>query len=291
MEAKYETEKKEREIERQQSVIARQNMHRWLLAGGIAFSAVFLALLLYTLRLRNRSNRALSDMNATKDKFFSIISHDLRNPAEAQRKAIRTLVDNAQRWDAGTLAGYYNDLLKSADDEVELIYNLLGWAKVQTGRLTCTPETLLLTDVLPKISLIRKMAGDKDVNLHIQHPANALITCDSNIISTVIRNLLTNAVKFTPAGGDVMLDISLKAGETGEAGKYVISVSDTGTGMTTGQIASLFRLDSTHSRPGTAGETGSGLGLIVCRDLLEKHGITLHVESEAGKGSRFWFEV
>ena len=135
------------------------------------------------------------------------------------------------------------------------------------------------------------MAGDKGVNLQIQHPDNALITCDSNIISTVIRNLLTNAVKFTPAGGDVTLDISPKAGEMGEVRKYIISVSDTGTGMNAEQIARLFRLESAHSRPGTAGETGSGLGLIVCRDLLEKHGITLQIDSEEGKGSTFSFEI
>jgi signal transduction histidine kinase len=121
-----------------------------------------------------------------------------------------------------------------------------------------------------------------------------------------VRNLLSNAVKFTPAGGTVTLSVEpvgvdgkhLPADETvtlpvepcGE-GKYTVAVSDTGIGMDSDQLGKLFRLDSARSRKGTAGEQGSGLGLIVCKDLLEKHGSVLHVESEAGKGSTFWFIV
>jgi len=285
MAAKYETEKKELEIERQKQVIARQNLQRWLLTLGVAVSIIFLALLWYMLRLRNRRNSALADMNATKDKFFSIISHDLKNPAIAQRDAIQMLVKNARLWDANTLTGYYNELLKSADEEVELIYNLLGWAQVQTGRMSYTPETILLSDILPNISLIRKAAEKKGVTLDVQIPKDALITCDSNMLATVIRNLLNNAVKFTAKGGSVALEIS------NCSSTYIVSVSDTGVGMNKEQLQNLFCLDNLHSRRGTAGETGSGLGLIVCKELLEKHGSKLNVESEEGKGSRFWFEV
>jgi signal transduction histidine kinase len=101
-----------------------------------------------------------------------------------------------------------------------------------------------------------------------------------------MRNLLANAVKFTPTGGQVTLNITPCDGNG-----YTISIADTGIGMSNTELQELFRIDRRYSRQGTSGETGTGLGLIVCRELLEKHKTTLHVESEEGKGSRFWFEV
>ena len=301
MNAKYETAKKEFEIERQQQVIAHQNMQRWLLAGGVVVCVVILALLWYLLRLRNRRNYELAEINRTKDKFFNIISHDLKNPAIAQRDTLQTLVKNAHTWDADTLADYHIELLKSAEGEVELIYNLLGWAQLQTGRIAYTPQTFLLSDLRPQLSLISKMAEHKDIIFDIQIPENALITADSNILTTVIRNLLTNAIKFTAAGGTVKLDIVAcddvvrdgrdAINRVSTAPKYTISITDTGIGMSETQLRDLFRLDGAHSQQGTAGEQGSGLGLIVCKELIGKHGSVLHVESEMGKGSRFWFEV
>ena len=297
METKYETEKKELEIERQQEVIAKQNMQRWLLTVGIAVCAVILVLLWYMLRLRNRRNLALmerndalSEMNTTKDKFFNIISHDLRNPVVAQRDALQLLVQNSRLWDVEALTAYYSELLKSAEGQVELIYNLLGWAQLQTGRITYNPSTFNLAHRLRSdISLIRNMAEKKDITLAVNIPDDVDITGDGAMLSIVIRNLLTNAVKFTPAAGTVTMDVTHSLSDA-SAG-YTVSVSDTGIGMSAEQISKLFRLDSAHSRKGTAGEQGSGLGLIVCRELVEKHGSELHVESEEGKGSKFWFEV
>jgi signal transduction histidine kinase len=300
MEVKYETGKKDMEIERQQNLIARHQMQRILWIGGIVLCAVILALLWNMLRLRTRRNLALTEraaalserngalaeMNATKDKFFSIISHDLKNPAEAQRDALQLLVKNARLWDVDTLTDYYDELLKSADGQVELLYNLLGWAQIQTGRMTYTPEALLLSGLLPDIALIRKIAENKGVSLITDIPDDALVTGDSNMLAVVVRNLLTNAVKYTASGGTVTLAATAAAD-----GKYSVSVTDTGIGMSREQTGKLFQLDSAHSRNGTAGEQGSGLGLIVCREMLAKHGTTLYVESEAGKGSRFWFEL
>jgi signal transduction histidine kinase len=293
MKVKYETEKKSIEIERQQSVIAHQNMQRLLLAGGVALCFVILVLLWVMLRLRNRRNifllqhnDALAEMNATKDKFFSIISHDLKNPAIAQRNAIQMLVNNGRSWDTETLADYCNELLHSADGMVDLIYNMLRWAQVQTGRIAYTPDTFIFSERLPDIALIRKMAEDKGIHLVVTIPNHASVTADSNILATVVRNLLTNAVKFTTSGGTVHFSI-----EPSGEGKYTVAVIDTGIGMSKKQINNLFRIESAYSGKGTVGEQGSGLGLIVCRELLEKHGSVLHIESEEGKGSRFWFEV
>ena len=292
--AKYETEKKELEIENQKQIIKSQNLQRGLLVGGIALSLVILALLWYMLRLRIRRNRALTErndtlaeMNATKDKFFNIISHDIKNPAITQRDAMKLLVDNAFQWDADTLDRFYNGLLETAESNVELIYNLLGWAQLQTGRMVFRPATFNLAACLrSEISLIRNMAEKKNIRFTANIPADADVTGDSNMIATVVRNLLTNAVKFTSTSGEVSLSVSLTSSKT-----CTISITDTGTGMNEDQINNLFRLDSARSSRGTAGEQGSGLGLIVCKELLEKHGATLHVESEVGRGSRFWFNI
>ena len=299
MEAKYETEKKQIEIERQQNIISRQIIHRNIFAGVVAVSVVFLALLWYLLRMRNRRNLALTERNAalaeinvTKDKFFNIISHDLKNPVVAQRDALRTLVANSRTWEADRLAEYHAGLLKVAEEQTELVYNLLGWAQVQTGRITYTPGTFSLSSRLrADMTLLRNIADYKGISLVTQVPDHALVTGDANMLSTVIRNLLTNAIKFTPAGGQVMLEISPCRDGARPVSTYTVSVSDTGVGMSEEQIQNLFRLDMPQSRHGTAGEQGSGLGLIVCREFVEKHGSELRVESEPGKGSRFWFEL
>jgi len=297
-EKKYETEKKNLEIENQKHIIKSQNLQRGLLVGSVAVLIVFLFLLWYMLRLRNRHNRTLSEsndilaeMNATKDKFFTIISHDLKNPAVAQRDALQILIDNFQTWDVNTITDYFEELLKSSEGHVEFILHLLEWAKVQTERMTYNPEQFYLSARLrPDIALIRNNAAAKGVELIDNIPDDVLVTADSNMISTVVRNLLTNAVKFTPKGGTVTLTCRCVARNTPTA-QYTISVTDTGIGMNEEQIKNLFKLDNRHSRLGTADEQGSGLGLIVCKELLEKHGSELHIESTEGKGSRFEFTI
>jgi len=291
MTTKYETAKKELEIANQRNTIARQTTQRNLFAAGVAISAIFLALLWYMLHLRTRRNLALAEINATKDKFFNIISHDLKNPVVAQRDALRTLVVNSRTWDADRLEEYHKDLLKTSEEQTELVYNLLGWAQFQTGRISYTPGVFSLSLRLRSdIALLRNMAEYKGITFVANLPDDALVTGDANMLSTVVRNLLTNAIKFTGEGGTVTLDVSsCDKGACPLA--YTISVSDTGTGMNAEQVQNLFRLNRTASKQGTAGELGTGLGLIVCKEFLEKHGSELHVESEEGKGSRFWFEI
>jgi signal transduction histidine kinase len=315
MSAKYETEKKQRQIENQKQIIGRRNMQRNLFASGVAVSIAFLFLLWYLLHLRSRRNLALTErndalleMNATKDKFFSIISHDLKNPAIAQREAIQMLANNGRSWSVDALTEYYGHLLKSADSQVELLYNLLNWAQVQTGRISYTPvEFNLSTRLRTDLSLIGKMAENKGVVFTVEMPDDAFVTGDLNMLITVIRNLLTNAVKFTSTPGEVSLTIkpvapsrsaqgaesnrSLSGACTEQSRSVEVTIRDTGVGMNQEQLNNLFSLQTSRHRKGTADEQGSGLGLIVCKEMLEKHGSALHVESEESKGSTFWFTV
>jgi len=288
IEAKYETTKKELEITKQQQIINTQHIQRNLLIGSIILCVVFLALLWYMLRLRIQKNHVLEELNATKDRFFSIISHDLKNPALAQRDAIRILLDDKISWDANTLNNYCQKMLKSAESHVDLLYNLLSWARVQTGRLHYQPAQFDFAAELRKndFSLLRNMANRKEIDFSIEIPDTVLVNGDANMLNTVVRNLLDNAVKFTPIRGKVTLSVKQKENKT-----FIITITDTGIGMTEEQIQNLFHLDHQISKRGTAGELGTGLGLIVCKELLEKHGSTLHIESKINEGSCFWFEV
>jgi len=290
----YETAEKQLEIERQQSEIARQKTWQLIYIGIIISATLLLAMLVYAVMLRTRRNRALAEMNAIKDKFFSIISHDLKNPAITQRDSLQLLAENADQLDANTVSAYYRQLLKSANGLVDLLKNLLNWAQIQTGRDVYRPFPFDLVGALQSdIDVAKSMAARKEVVFEAATPPAAIISGDENMIVTVVRNLLVNAVKFTAKGGQVTLDI-YPAGRDAMhcvSTTYIVSVTDTGSGMTPEQIQNLFRIDCKQSREGTAGEKGTGLGLIVCKEFLEKHGSTLHVESEAGKGSRFWFEL
>jgi signal transduction histidine kinase len=287
MEVKYEVAQKDLDLERQRAEIDRQRSRQYLYLGGLAAAGLLVVMLLYIVRFRTRRARLLAETNATKDKFFSIISHDLKDPAFAQRNDIRNLFENFRKWDADYISEYCGNLLKSANDNVELLQSLLSWSQTQTGRMTYQPVLFdLVAGLKSGIGVIQSMANEKEIRLDMQMPAPALITGDERMFDTVVRNLLVNAVKFTAHGGTVTLAV-----EPAAAGKYIVAVSDTGIGMSREQKQNLFRLDSAQSGTGTAGEQGSGLGLIVCKELLEKHGATLHVESEEGTGSRFWFEI
>jgi signal transduction histidine kinase len=309
LEVKYELSKKEFEISRQQAEIKRQNMIRTFLAAGLSLTILALILLWQALRLRNRRNRtlgelntaladrnhALDEMNATKDKFFNIISHDLRNPALAQRNALQALLEHSGQWDVATLKEFYRELLDSADSNVELLNNLLNWAQVQTGRIAFKPAATDLSDAFRnEIRLIRRMAEQKGIRFNVEIPPGAVVVADPRMLAVIVRNLLANAVKFTPEGGTVTL-----SAETAEEQKIEIAVADTGMGMTPEQIKSLFHLDRRPSQPlpsslrqgAAAGEQGTGLGLIVCSEMLEYHGCILQIESLPDQGSRFRFTL
>ena len=297
---KYDVQQKELEIVRQQAEIDRRRSQQFLFIGSLIAAGVLLTFLVYVISLRTRRNRALTERNdalaetnALKDKFFSIISHDLRNPAVTQRDSLKLLAANANKLDADTLTDYLQDTHKLADGLADLLANLLDWSKIQTGRMEYKPSSFNLVAALqPDIDVVKSMATHKNIAFDTLMPPRAGVTTDENMLKTVVRNLLTNAVKFTAAGGNVCLEIKeVTKNKYKERAVHLISVSDTGTGMTPEQIDNLFRLDSRQTREGTSGEQSSGIGLIVCRDMLEKNGSTLHVESEEGKGSRFWFEI
>jgi signal transduction histidine kinase len=222
----------------------------------------------------------------TKDKFFTIISHDLKNPVMAQRNALQSLINNAEILDKDTLIGYYTELLKSVDGQVELLYNLLGWAQLETGRMSVHPDVFdLKLAINAEMKLLQLPLASKNITLSCSFPENTLAFADKTMIGTVVRNLLSNAIKFTHVDGEIELAV------TEQKDTFVVSIKDSGIGMTSETRNKLFHIDSQYSASGTEGESGSGLGLVVCKELVEKNGGTLTVESEEGKGTTFRFTV
>ncbi len=283
---KYDTQQKELEIVHQQGEIKHYKSNRTIFIIALSFSLLVLIMLWIMLRLRIKRNRLLAETNATKDKLFSIISHDLKNPAIAQRNALQQLIEQKDQWDGETLGQYYNELLQSADGQVELLYNLLNWALIQAKRMPFHSLAFDLSALLRKeIDAIKHTAARKNIELLTDIPNEAIMQGDPNIFAIIIRNLLTNALKFTRPGGKITLTL------TPSDIDYILSVSDTGIGMSPEQLSKLFDLNQYRSTRGTAGEQGTGLGLIVCQELIAQHGSRLMVDSKAGEGSRFWFSI
>jgi len=168
----------------------------------------------------------------------------------------------------------------------ELLENLLEWARTQTGQLTLNPDyhdlQLLIYETL---KLTEESTKNKGISLTSDITDNFSVYIDKEIVKTVLRNLITNAIKFTPKGGSV----NVNAVQDNE--KITVSVSDTGVGMNKEKQNSLFDLSQKESTNGTDGETGSGLGLMLCKEFVEKHGGTIWVESEEGVGSTFYFTI
>ena len=286
MEVKYEVQQKEIELEHKQSEIEHHKTLRILYIAGLGVALLVIILMIYIIILTRKRNDDLKEMNATKDKFFSIISHDLKNPAIAQRNAIQGLLDHAEEMNVQSLQQYYTELLKSSDNQIELLYNLLNWAQLQTGRMPFHPRDFDLKTVTEdEVKLLQPLIHNKHIALHTQFVENSIAYGDQTMMAVIIRNLLTNAVKFTPENGKIEVKIESFADH------LRVSVNDTGIGMDENMLNNLFALDKQTSHPGTVGEQGSGLGLIVCKELVERNGGKLDVESTEGEGSCFRFTI
>jgi len=225
-------------------------------------------------------------MNASKDKFFSIITHDLRNPFGSVLGYSEIIAQDCLELDKTELKDFAEMLHKQAKIIYDLLENLLTWSRVQTGRMVYNPEHLNLEEKMMKVSyLYKEISEKKKVELTVPCNLRSLVFIDDNMIFTVMRNLVSNAVKFSPQNGF----IKLTAKE--EEKQFVVAVEDTGVGMSKEDQLKLFKIDVQHSTIGTENEKRTGLGLILCKELVEKNGGKIWVESELGKGSKFIFTI
>jgi two-component system, sensor histidine kinase and response regulator len=231
--------------------------------------------------------REMETLNATKDKFFSIIAHDLRNPFEGILLLCRNLTAKIPSLSADEIERQIEMIISSADSGNKLLENLLLWSRSQTGRITFNSGDLNLESAIRRcIDLIATQAKAKNIEINYRASANINIKTDEAMFSHILRNLLTNAVKFTKDSGVV----TILAEKTSKG--LELSVIDTGIGISENDKALLFRIDGNiASRRGTQNEAGSGLGLILCKEFIDKMGGTIRVESQQGKGSCFKFTL
>jgi len=233
---------------------------------------------------KEKALAAKEEALVTKNKLFSIIGHDLSNIFYGLQNLAELLTDEKRQSDINAREDYLQMLKQSAYDGYDLLKNLLNWSRSQTGRLQVYPTTLVLQDsIYQNVELQHNKAGCKMIDILADIDENIAVFADKDMLDTILRNLISNAIKFTQKSGTVRI-----TAEQIEDNLVEISVADTGIGIK--DIDKLFRV-SIASTYGTDSEKGNGLGLVLCKELIEKCNGLIGVESEVGKGSRFYVRL
>jgi signal transduction histidine kinase len=304
---RYLIDKRETQIEKlelirkqdEQKIAAQEQFNRILFV--VILLVVIIAFLFYRqFKLKQRASKILEaannqvrlqnielqNLNATKDKFFSIISHDLKGPLNSLTSFSGLLINHSEHLTKEEIQVLAKDLDKSLKNLFALLENLLEWSRSQTGNIEFKQEPFDLSVLLKQNrELLLQQAQNKGINLINANTKSVVVNAHENSINTVIRNLISNAIKFTPNDGMIMVDV------TDHGVEWVVSIADNGVGMSKEVMDKLFRIDTKHSTKGTSDEKGTGLGLILCKDFVEKNGGRIWVESEVNKGSIFFFTI
>lgn len=229
---------------------------------------------------------ALEKSNTTKDHFFSILAHDLKNPVAALADITGFINQNIARMDRPKLQEYISNMHDSSSAVYELLINLLNWSRTQSKQIEYKPENLgLLKMVEQNVRLLETQFHNKHITLNIQVDKTHRMLADYNMIDTVIRNILSNSIKFTDYNGNVHITSSCENGNT------ILTIADNGIGMKKEQLKKLFSIDKKNIARGTAGEKGTGLGLVISKEFLEANNGKIKVESVYGRGSAFIIEL
>jgi len=237
-------------------------------------------------RIIKKNELHLKQLNAAKDKLFSIIAHDLRSPFNGILGFSELLIENTKDFEVAESEKYLRIINSSAKNTLILLDNLLLWAKTQTGQIIYKPEKINLATIIKEVlEISSSIAKIKNITLnYIQSDAIEVYT-DVNMLKIVLRNLISNATKFTKTGGHITVRGKL------EQTQVEITISDNGIGMKQEIIKTLFDFSTNNTSLGTEKEKGSGLGLVLCKEFVEKQGGIIWVESEYGKGSDFKFTL
>ena len=239
-----------------------------------------------TLIQLKKANDSLNEANAAKDKFFSIIAHDLKNPFSVLLGFSDLLAQNLDDYDVQNVKEMISAIHQMSYQTYQLLEDLLLWSRSQLGKLSFHPEGVSLYEACQSVfELLESQALKKQIHIHYDVPQKLCVVADVGMLRTILRNLLSNAIKFTPQYGTVNLSVSIDH-------HYVeIAVTDTGIGMNESIQSKLWSLTASVSRCGTNGEEGTGLGLQLCKEFVEKQGGKIWVDSVENKGSRFVFTL
>ncbi|MCK9220637.1 MAG: PAS domain S-box protein [Bacteroidales bacterium] len=232
-------------------------------------------------------NEQLQKLNAEKDKLFSIIAHDLRSPFSPLLGLTEIMVNGINQLGKDELLNLAVNIKKSAETVYRLLENLLDWSRIQRNLVGCDLQSFLLAPMIDQnLQLFMESATKKGILIKPVISENLMVCADQKMLGSIIRNLVSNAIKFTCKGGQV----TVSAKQTDDH-FTLISVSDTGIGMEKNMVEKIFLFSENTSRRGTDGESSTGLGLIICKDFIEKMGGKIWVESNVGEGSTFYFTV
>jgi PAS domain S-box-containing protein len=232
-------------------------------------------------------NELLQTINAEKDKFFSILAHDLKGPLSAFLDATQILAEEIQNMTLEEIKDITINMKESASNIYGLLENLLEWSRLKRGRMEFNPEKINVKQKITAcIEVLKESARKKDIKITYSLQDDVVINADLHMFETIVRNLVSNAIKFTPKSGEIFVSATSRPDMT-----TVVAIHDTGIGMTKELISRLFLLNEKTNRKGTDGEPSTGLGLLLCKEFCEKHGGKIWVESEVGKGSTFSFMI
>lgn len=228
----------------------------------------------------------LKELNKSKGKYFSIIAHDLRGPFTGLLGFSNLLKEEFDYLTREEIKHYINLINSSSKNIYGLIENLLQWSRLQTGRLLFQPDNVNLNTILQEVITIYKpQAINKYIDIVLDIPEDTYVYADENMIKSIFQNLISNSIKFSDEGGKIII------GAEQNNNKYTITVSDTGIGIHPEVIDKLFNIDFHYTTPGTRDERGSGLGLILCKEFIEKHGSQIKVKSEQKIGTTISFDL
>lgn len=231
--------------------------------------------------IRKKNEQLLATI-AEKDKFFSIIAHDLKTPFNAIIGLSGLLTEQVMEQDCQGIIRSAQIIQQSSSRAMNLLTNLMDWTRSQSGRMEFNPEPIEMSSLCEEVlALFQENAVQKGIVVRASYETTAKLFADRNMMSTVVRNLISNAIKFSYSGGTV--DLCLK--ETVDSVK--LQVEDHGIGIPANRVETLFKIDEAISTRGTSNETGTGLGLILCMEFIKKHGGDISVQSTEYKGSTF----
>lgn len=253
----------------------------------ISFIVFILILLLVSkYKAQNKTNSLLKELNSSKDKFFSILAHDLKNPFQALMGYTDMLHDDFDEFSMDEIKSSINSLKNISHNVYNLLEGLLDWSRAQTGRMEYNPTIFKLSEESKSVvELYKQTAISKNINLSTEIDDSINIYADRNMIKTIIRNLVANGLKFTNENGSVKILAEKSKTE------IKVIVEDIGIGMSQEIVANLFRIDIHHTTLGTEGEVGTGVGLMLCYELIKHNKGKIWAESELGKGSKFIFTL
>lgn len=228
-------------------------------------------------------NSKLAELNATKDKFFSVVSHDMKAPLNSLWSFANLLEEKMDTLQRDQILMLVRELRQHLESTTKMTDNLMTWAKLQMKEMTTSPANIVVSDIVTDVlNLYQEIAQTKNIKIQQQVPATATVWADKNQVTFIIRNLVNNAVKYTSRGGQILI-----SGEKSKDNKFVIKVADTGNGIQEAIITKLFTAEPIHSMRGTAGEQGSGLGLKLCHEFTQLNQGSLLVASKSGQGTVF----